>query len=188
MYHPFFRGKQYELITIRENARLLKDAGFVPIVEPVKESLNGLVRALAEVENISGRAILIVNPNFGDHADDATAIQELLDGPLATFKSLSAGVLLNADANVVNVRSICAKQGDRKGSTRSATPRGDPRGSSPRSRNVTPGETKFTLASWSFTAAAWAARGQARRCVHPDRSCATIQVTSGSRCCPTLAP
>ncbi|MBS1982831.1 MAG: sce7725 family protein, partial [Bdellovibrionales bacterium] len=44
VYHPYFRGKQYELITIRENASVLAASKFVPIIEPVKEALNGLER------------------------------------------------------------------------------------------------------------------------------------------------
>ena len=49
MYHPYFRGKQYELITIREMAPLLKTAGFRPIIEPVREALSGLHKALDAV-------------------------------------------------------------------------------------------------------------------------------------------
>jgi hypothetical protein len=43
MYHPYFRGKQFELITIRESAKLLSDYKFIPIIEPVRESLGSLV-------------------------------------------------------------------------------------------------------------------------------------------------
>jgi len=68
MYHPYLRGKQFELITIREMAPLMKQAGFRPIIEPVKESLSGLGRALDSVVQAKGRAILIVNPHHGDHA------------------------------------------------------------------------------------------------------------------------
>ena len=32
MYFPYFRGKQYELIAIRETAALLQELGFVPII------------------------------------------------------------------------------------------------------------------------------------------------------------
>ena len=39
MYYPYFRGKQYELISIRET---FASSGFVPIIEPVKESLGAL--------------------------------------------------------------------------------------------------------------------------------------------------
>ena len=44
MYFPYFRGKQYELVTIRETAELMAKSKFVPIIEPVKESLRGLER------------------------------------------------------------------------------------------------------------------------------------------------
>ncbi len=42
MYFPYFRGKQYELITIRDNASMIKDSGITPIIEPVKENLSSL--------------------------------------------------------------------------------------------------------------------------------------------------
>jgi hypothetical protein len=114
MYYPFFRGKQYELIAIRENVQLLRDSGFVPIIEPVKESLNGLERTLVEVEKVGAHAIVIVNPTFGDHSDDGAAIQELLDRKLAAFKSVSAGVLAKADTSVAQLETIVEKQGNRE--------------------------------------------------------------------------
>ena len=49
MYHPYFRGKQFELITIRETAETLAKSGFVPIIEPVKEAFGGLQRTLKSV-------------------------------------------------------------------------------------------------------------------------------------------
>lgn len=59
MYHPYFRGKQYELITIREVAPILAASKFVPIIEPVREALNGLERSLKEVCDAKGRAVVI---------------------------------------------------------------------------------------------------------------------------------
>ena len=49
MYHPYFRGKQFELIIIRETATLLAERNFVPIIEPVKENLGGLEKALKAI-------------------------------------------------------------------------------------------------------------------------------------------
>ena len=40
MYHPYFRGKQFELLCIREMAPILKQADFRPIVEPVRDNLS----------------------------------------------------------------------------------------------------------------------------------------------------
>jgi hypothetical protein len=62
MYHPYFRGKQFELITIRETAELLAKKNFVPVIEPVRESLGGLKKTLSTVCDAGGRAIVIVNP------------------------------------------------------------------------------------------------------------------------------
>lgn len=63
-YYPYFRGKQNELILLRENAKFLKDANFTPIIEPVKESVGGLKRTLEALSVERVEVILIVNPNF----------------------------------------------------------------------------------------------------------------------------
>jgi len=67
MYYPYFRGKQFELITIREMAGLLAQKNFVPVIEPVREALGGLEKALKAICDVRGHAIVIVNPYHGDH-------------------------------------------------------------------------------------------------------------------------
>lgn len=64
-YHPYFRGKQYELICIRENAALIAKSGFCPIIEPVRNDAGSILRCLAEVEKAGGRAYVIANPSCG---------------------------------------------------------------------------------------------------------------------------
>src|ERR1700679_724563 len=78
MYHPYFRGKQFELIAIRETAAVMAKAGFVPIIEPVRAALKGLERTLTEICTARGQAVVIVNPFHGDHADDGVSISSLL--------------------------------------------------------------------------------------------------------------
>ena len=56
MYYPYFRGKQFELITIREMAPLLAEKDFVPLIEPVRESLGGLKRTLEAIRDAQGKA------------------------------------------------------------------------------------------------------------------------------------
>jgi hypothetical protein len=97
MYHPYFRGKQYELITIRELAPLLKTAGFRPIIEPVKESLGGLEKALKAVVDAGGRAIVIVNPHHGDLSGAGEPLTKLLKGSFLDLPGISAGILLKQD-------------------------------------------------------------------------------------------
>lgn len=100
MYHPYFRGKQFELLTIRETAPLLAQSGFTPIIEPVREALKGLGRALESVCEAKGRAIVIVNPDYGDHAGDGTSISALLKEGFLDKDGISAGILLKKSMTV----------------------------------------------------------------------------------------
>jgi hypothetical protein len=100
MYYPYFRGKQFELLTIRETAPLLARSGFVPIIEPVKGSLSGLEKAIKAVCSAEGKAIIIVNPNFGDHAGNGADISALLRQQCAEEAGIAAGILLTAEMTV----------------------------------------------------------------------------------------
>lgn len=102
MYFPYFRGKQYELITIRENAQRLADAGFIPIIEPVKEALGGLDRALAAICVAGGQAVVVVNPAHGSLREDGVAISDFLREKYLLRPEIAAGVLLTAEMNVVD--------------------------------------------------------------------------------------
>ena len=57
MYHPYFRGKQFELITIRETAKLMADAGFVHELE----------RRLAAVPQAAGKLSIEVDETATAH-------------------------------------------------------------------------------------------------------------------------
>ena len=100
MYHPYFRGKQYELITVRENAELLSASGFTPIIEPVREPLTGLDRTLAAVCENNGRAIVIVNPHHGEHAGGGDGITALLQDQYAGSSGISPGILLKEETTL----------------------------------------------------------------------------------------
>src|ERR1044071_8586063 len=112
MYHPYFRGKQYELITVRETAPMLAAANFVPIIEPVKESLGGLQRALQAVCDAEGEAIVIVNPYHGDHAEDGESISDLLQGAYLDRDEIAAGILLKEDMSLAQALTLCEAHAD----------------------------------------------------------------------------
>lgn len=99
MYHPYFRGKQYELIAIREKASLLTAAGFHPIIEPVRETLNGLNKALDSIVAAEGKATVIVNPQHGDLSANGGALSGLLKEKFLNPR-ISAGILLKQDSSL----------------------------------------------------------------------------------------
>jgi len=99
MYYPYFRGKQFDLICIREMASVFKAADFCPIIEPVRDVLGGLNRALDAVVEAGGRAIVIVNPQHGDLADAGTSLSNLLKEKYLNLPGISAGILLKHDTS-----------------------------------------------------------------------------------------
>jgi hypothetical protein len=100
MYHPYFRGKQFELITVRETAPLLAESNFIPIIEPVREALSGLDRTLRAVCDAKGHAVVIVNPHYGDHAEGAENIASFLKLNFLEHHNVCAGILLKETTTV----------------------------------------------------------------------------------------
>lgn len=98
MYYPYFRGKQFDLLAIRECADIFSESNFTPIIEPVRESLNGLKRAVDQLSQAKANAILIANPTYGDHTEKADAIDSFIKGELKSSQNISVGVLLNSSS------------------------------------------------------------------------------------------
>lgn len=106
MYFPFFRGKQYDLLAIKESSGTIADAGFIPIIEPVKESLNGLNRCLSALGDAGAGCILIANPRYGYHADQYDGLQEFIQECGTDVPNLSIGILLQDTTRLEDVGRI----------------------------------------------------------------------------------
>lgn len=100
MYFPYFRGRQYELLALKELAvKKLITNSVVPVIEPVKliPALNNSLKAF----NSSNLSIgLILNPNVGDLTDEPKTIDQLLNKMEINSKILPS-ILLNANTETV---------------------------------------------------------------------------------------
>lgn len=98
MYYPFIRGKQFELVMLREMAPKIAEWGFVPIIEPVKGNFPALKRALDKLIESECRFILITNPQVGElKNDNSTLVDEIVADHLGDYEQYSVGLLLNAE-------------------------------------------------------------------------------------------
>jgi hypothetical protein len=98
MYYPFIRGKQFELVMLREMAPKIAKWGFVPIIEPVKENFPALKRALDQLIENKCRFILIANPQVGELKDDSsTLVDEIVADHLSEHEQYAVGLLLTAE-------------------------------------------------------------------------------------------
>ena len=107
MYYPYFRGKQNELLTIQETASLMEQEQFVPIIEPVKESLGGLIKTLSSVIDIGGHAVVIVNPRYGDHSRNGVGIVEMINNDFEKESNVSVGILLSENMSPKDALGYC---------------------------------------------------------------------------------
>jgi len=107
MYYPYFRGKQYELITIRENATLIVENNIVPIIEPVRSSFSGLRRAVEALRRVNGNFIIIVNPQVGDLAEDSTWLApDTVSGFLEGYTNCSIGYIAHSTASLREIERL----------------------------------------------------------------------------------
>ena len=101
MYYPFLRGKQFELILLRENAKLLKENKIHPIIEPVKHDFKALNRALKVLNEEGVECTLIVNPKAGkNRVDSKKIIDELIGDSINDHNNVFIGYILDANSKV----------------------------------------------------------------------------------------
>lgn len=100
MYFPYFRGRQYELLALKELAlnRLISSC-VVPVIEPVK-LIPALNNSLSAFQSATLSVGLILNPNVGDLTDEPETISQLLMN-LTSNPNIIPSVLLNESAEEV---------------------------------------------------------------------------------------
>jgi len=114
MYYPYYRGKQYELITIRETAALMAQSGFVPIIEPVREQTSGLKKALEALDERDAKVVVIVNPQIGDHSSDGSEILSLIRNDFGDYSNLMIGIQLTEETNAEDILTACDQNPNRQ--------------------------------------------------------------------------
>lgn len=100
MYMPYLRGKQFELIAIREMIDTLADKSdkISPIIEPVKSS-STLKTTLELLRNHNINFSIIVNPEVGDFISNPSSIIELLNDLLGGYENYQPAIIVNDQAD-----------------------------------------------------------------------------------------
>lgn len=98
MYFPYLRGKQFELIALRELSSLFpqKLNKISPIVEPVKAS-STLNTTLREFSNRNANFNLIINPRYGDLEGKFEKIIEIITSSIPdNFNNYQIAVIIDS--------------------------------------------------------------------------------------------
>jgi len=107
MYYPYLRGRQFELIALREYALQYGSKNhIVPIIEPVKNTFNSIKLALPKLKEGNVKFALILNPQVGDIKNVNEITDALKDELVDKSIWIPAFVLTN---NYVDVASNIEK-------------------------------------------------------------------------------
>lgn len=108
MYFPYLRGRQFELIALREYAIHTKgEQKVIPIIEPVRKTFNSLKIALSKFEASDFTIALILNPQVGE----IKSINETLDnlsGELELVSWIPSFIVKN---NIQEINKYIAQNG-----------------------------------------------------------------------------
>ncbi len=112
MYYPYFRGKQFELILIRDNAEFLANNNIHPIIEPVKEDFSALTRAMKIINEKGVDCTLIVNPKASQEPVTTSSIlRELIDDVFKEYNNIFIGYMLHAKSDLADLTTLLKKYG-----------------------------------------------------------------------------
>ncbi len=107
MYFPYLRGKQFELIALREISEIManKIERISPIIEPVKNS-STLKSTLLELRNKNINFNIIINPSVGDLKNSSGTVLEVIQEQLNGFNNYQIAIIVNESTNVSEILDI----------------------------------------------------------------------------------
>lgn len=107
MYYPYVRGKQYELLLLREQASFLAENSIHPIIEPVNDNLSPLRRTILEFVKFGGDFVIIVNPKYGDLKNNNTPLLNLVsEGTFSNYEGMYLGYIVKPDTDLNTLRQV----------------------------------------------------------------------------------
>ncbi|MGC6370398.1 sce7725 family protein [Pseudomonas sp. K2I15] len=78
MYFPILKGKQNELIALRELSSVIDARLFKPVIEPVRENISPLKRTIQQLSDNRIVPLVVVNPSLGDYRGGVDVISSML--------------------------------------------------------------------------------------------------------------
>ncbi len=101
MYFPYLRGKQFEIIALRELASLLAEKKIIhPIIEPVKKADSGLIRVCNDLSASGIPFTIIANPKVGETKGLSNEILELVNNQINPGSIKYLGIIIEDEKDV----------------------------------------------------------------------------------------
>jgi hypothetical protein len=113
MYYPYFRGKQNELILLRDNAQLISSSSVIPILEPVKLNFKPLVRCFNTLIENNAKFVFIVNPICGELVESQESLLEFIhEQDFLSYDNLILGYIVDESSDLKDLQEFSKKYAD----------------------------------------------------------------------------
>src|ERR1035437_1209433 len=104
MYYPYLRGKQFELLALREFAEnYSEDCRVFPIIEPVKSSFNSMKIAFKKLNEKNIPYAIILNPQNGELIGKSEIILNELAELLTDSYLWTPAYIVNTNAKGIKI-------------------------------------------------------------------------------------
>lgn len=99
MYFPYIRGKQFDLIAIRELSGLMGEKGLIhPVLEPVRDSTSTLEITVKQLMEDDVPFTFIINPKYGDFTNRFEEVIDFTNANISNDTTINIGVILDSNS------------------------------------------------------------------------------------------
>jgi hypothetical protein len=112
-YFPFLRGKQNELMALRELAeQIAEHRRVIPIIEPVNRNSTTRISLDRYIE-VSMPFLFVCNPSYGEFTNDSDALfNELTNEALMEYDNWTPALQVDANSQVGSITHFLQRYGD----------------------------------------------------------------------------
>ncbi|MGN5107534.1 sce7725 family protein [Aeromonas hydrophila] len=115
MYFPFLRGKQNELLALRECAEKLSTNGkVVPIIEPVTKGFSPILKCINTLCDKKIDSIIVYNSQNGDIGKSSDLMKKLVGEIKSKTKAQHFAFIINSSTKEIEVNDFLKDIGGRK--------------------------------------------------------------------------
>lgn len=107
MYYPYLRGKQFELIALRELSDLIakNSKKISPIIEPVKNS-STLKSTISELKDKNINFNIIINPIVGDLVKKSSEIFKVISNEIDKYTNYQLAIIINNKTSLSDIKDL----------------------------------------------------------------------------------
>lgn len=106
MYHCYLRGKQFELLAIRNSIRKITEANITSIIEPVRESQRDILKCVECLKDNQAEYILISNPTCGELVRNQLALDSLISSVIEIDENVELAYIVDENTTINQVENF----------------------------------------------------------------------------------